>query len=587
MTGGLLQIVSYGSQDLFLTGNPEITFFKVVYRRHTNFSLESFNINFDSPTGFGKTSDITIKRVGDLLFNTYVVINIPEINIGRTLDQTYIDNLTDKYNKSLANYEIIKTFLGVNMTAYRNAYNIYVSENITYSYEMIDEITNAFVNYDGTSLNNLLMDDYYKEIDDIIKNGGVTFRYSNITGTLNGNTITSYGNISLVNVQDYWSDSSESPNNVDKKITFNIMNFLINNCTLLDKKYFDIMIQSKKELEDAYKENYKFAWVDKLGHAILDYVEFYIGGNKIDKHTGLWLDIWNELMGKKSQEDTYNKMIGNLSILTSYDRSIKPSYTMKIPLRFFFNKFSGTALPLIALQYNDVSFHVKFKKFSECSYIENYSNSSVSLDDILENMNLDMTATMMVEYVFLDSEERRKFAQVGHEYLIHQTQYVTEENLSCKSYQLDLYFEHPCLGIIWVIQRTNFLSNPDGHTKCYWTKYTTDDNDINPITNSQLSINNNVRIEKYGSSYFNYLQPLNHCKNTPSDGINSYWFSMFPFEHQPSGSCNMSRLTKVKLSLDIDPFYYDNEEDFTLSVFTINYNVLRIIGGSGNVAYTT
>ena len=131
MAGGLLQIVSQGSQDLFLTGNPEITFFKTVYRRHTNFSIEAINVNFDDETGFSKTSNLSIPKIGDLMFNTYIVMTIPEFQYTRTLDQTSINTLTDKVNKMQYNYNLVKGFLSVNSSAYRDAYNLYLSDNIT------------------------------------------------------------------------------------------------------------------------------------------------------------------------------------------------------------------------------------------------------------------------------------------------------------------------------------------------------------------------------------------------------------------------------------------------------------------------
>jgi hypothetical protein len=315
----------------------------------------------------------------------------------------------------------------------------------------------------------------------------------------------------------------------------------------------------------------------------LNYIEFYIGGNKIDKQYGTWIDIWHELMGKRRQEEHYSRMIGNIPVLTTYDRTTKPQYTMKIPLQFFFNRFSGLALPLIALQYNDISLRVKFRSFSDCAYIE--GDEPISLDDILENKGIDMSASLLIEYVFLDSDERRKFAQSSHEYLIQQLQINYEDNLSDTTYQMDLDFQHPCLGFVWVLQRNKFLSNPDGHTKCYWTTYTTTIGGNNPITTSQLLFNNVVRIDKFHSNYFNYLQPYAHCHNTPSIGINSYWFSLFPIEHQPSGSCNMSRLPKVRFQFEIDPFYYDNNEQYTINIYTLNYNILRILGGMGNTAY--
>lgn len=586
MAGGLLQIVTYGSQDLYLTGNPEITFFKVIYRRHTNFAMEAINIKFDDETGFNKTSNIMLQKIGDLVYNTYVVMNIPSFQYTRELDQQNINDLTDEYEKKLYKYHLMKNFLSVNMSAYREAYNLYLSDNITTSSEIITTIENIFSTYDDTEFKQMIADDYHAEYDDVMQNGGILIRYENMTEQLGTSQRVSFGNISLKSIQSYWNSSITDPSNVSKEITMNIINFLIKNCHEMDKKYFFSVSDAKSRMDDAYNTNYKFAWVDKLGHALIEYVEFYIGGNKIDKHYGQWIDIWYELMGKKLQEEQYWRMIGNVDELTSFDRTTKPSYEIKVPLQFFFNRYSGLALPLIALQYNDISFRIKFRKFSECAYIEaDANNSAVALDDILENQNIDMTASLLVEYVFLDSYERRKFAQSSHEYLIQQLQVNSEDNLTDKTYQMDLDFEHPCTGLIWVIQQNRLLSNPDGHTKCQWTTYTTNGSDINPIINTQLTFNNYTRVEKFESNYFNYLQPLMHCKNSPAPGINCYWFSLFPYEHQPSGTCNMSRLPKVRMQLTVDPYYYDNDEQYTLTVYALNINILRIIGGMGNTAY--
>lgn len=595
MAGGLLQIVTQGSQDLFLTGNPEITYFKVVYRRHTNFASEAIRINFDDNTGFGNTCNVVIPKIGDLMYRTYVEITIPEFAYTRTLDQSNIDELTDEVSKLQYNYNLVKTFLSNNMAAYRAAYALYLSNNITYSTEMINAITPIITAYEllesSTEFQQMIMDDYNAEQSDVLENGGILYRYNNVTMIVNSLSTVQLGNISLKSIQNYWPSTTSSGDitnsgNVDKSITMNIINFLIENCKKLDKKYFDKLSVAKKALEDAYSVNYKFAWVDKLGHSVIDYVEFSIGGNKIDKQYGLFLDIWIELMGKKDQAEAYNRLIGNISELTTYDRTTKPKYTMTVPLQFWFCRYSGLALPLIALQYNDVNMRIKFRKFSECAYIEGDSvNTPVSLDDILENMDINLEANLIIEYIYLDSAERRKFAQSSHEYLIEQLQINYDDYLITSNYQVDLDLEHPCIGLMWVLQRNTFLQNPDGHTKCNWTTYTTTLDGTNPVLTSQMLFNDYERVEQLPYSYFNYLQPLMHANNTPADGINSYWFALFPNEHQPSGSCNMSRLPKVRMQFTVDPFYYNNDERYTFTIYAINYNILRILGGMGNVAY--
>jgi hypothetical protein len=289
-------------------------------------------------------------------------------------------------------------------------------------------------------------------------------------------------------------------------------------------------------------------------------------------------------MGKKDQQEAYFRMIGNVDELTTFDRTTKPQYTMLIPLQFWFCRYSGAALPLVALNYNDISLRIKFRKFSECAYIESTVSDTTSLDDILDNKGIDMEASLLIEYIYLDSEERRKFAQASHEYLIEQLQVEYEDNFMEKTCQMNLYFEHPCKGLLWIVQQNSLLKNLDGHTKCQWTSYLTETGEI-PVLTSEMIFDNYTRIEKQSYGYFNYLQPYMCTKNTPSDGINCYWFSLFPYEHQPSGTCNMSKIPYVKMMFHINPYFYDNNETYTMTVYAVNYNILRIIGGMGNVAY--
>ena len=98
MTGGLIQIVAYGSQDLFLTGIPEITFFKYIYKRYTNFSLESIDIDFDGNKNFGQEISCNIPKNGDIIKDIFIKFDLPNVNIVKSdLDSNLIQNrLSDK-----------------------------------------------------------------------------------------------------------------------------------------------------------------------------------------------------------------------------------------------------------------------------------------------------------------------------------------------------------------------------------------------------------------------------------------------------------------------------------------------------------
>lgn len=592
MAGGLLQLVIYGSQDLFLTGNPEITFFKIVYRRHTNFAIESIRVPFDDTVGFGTTSHVIIPKVGDLVYKTYAEITLPSFNYHRTVNSETINTLRGALTAATLNYEYVKTFLYYNLLAYREVYNYYISDNVVYSSEIYNKINEVFTPFHSgsppadTDFENLIESDYTNEKLYVMTNGGILFRYTNITETSPVGSMVNYGNISLESVNNYWS--TNDPTIIPKQDTMNIIIFLLNNCSKLNKKYFDRYLTARKALEDAYDANYKFAWVERIGHSIIDYVDVKIGGDKIDKHYGIWLDIWYELTGNRDQENAYFKMIGNVPELTTFDRTIKPEYVLMVPLQFWFSRFNGVALPIIALEYHDVSVEMKFRKFSECAYVEADSlGTAVNLDDIIQDLGKDINVNLLIDYVYLDSYERKKFAQSSHEYLIEQLQVDFEENKLDPQLQLDLNFEHPCKELIWVAQKSLYTQNLDGHTKCQWTNYSTNDNKIgNPVIYSQLDFNNYNRIAKYGYQYFNYVQPYIAHRNTPCDGVNSYSFALSPEELQPSGTCNMSRIPRIRLYLTLNPTLYEQDISMDVKVFTINYNVLRMMSGLGGVAYT-
>ena len=143
VAGGLIQIATYGSQDLYLTGTPEITFFKIVYRRYTNFAMESVKINFDDTVGFGRLSSLTVPKVGDLIHKTYLEIVLPEIDLKRfnLPDPKECQTLLKKYEE---NYQILLDFMNINRKAYVEANDIVQAENTNDSKKIIDVINQIF-----------------------------------------------------------------------------------------------------------------------------------------------------------------------------------------------------------------------------------------------------------------------------------------------------------------------------------------------------------------------------------------------------------------------------------------------------------
>jgi hypothetical protein len=449
MGGGLMQLVAYGAQDIYLSGNPQITFFKVVYRRHTNFSMESIEQTFNGTTGFGRKVTCTVSRNGDLINRMYLQMDLPALQTG---------------------------------------------------------------DYDS--------------------------------------------------------------------------------------------------------------WV---GHKLVKSVEIEIGGQRIDKHYGDWLHIWNELSQTASHWDGYKKMVeGSYVDPTRENKVTYPNEiseqshdsarTVYVPLQFWFCRNPGLALPLIALQYHEVKLNIEFAQLvdvavsdetivaGEYSAQQNTNReaavtaagtaagsalTTAEADAVRTNWNATndpdtpastqytppsvsdgaLSASLYVDYVYLDTDERRRFAQVSHEYLIEQLQFTGDETASPN---IKLNLNHPVKEIVWVEKASSSAKVGD-----YVSSY----------KNAQITLNSHERFSKRMPMYFQLVQPYQHHERVPvtdndSSSINVYSFALKPEEHQPSGSCNMSRIDNSTLKLEgVNPSHM-------VKVFAVNYNVLRIMSGMGGLAYS-
>ena len=318
-----------------------------------------------------------------------------------------------------------------------------------------------------------------------------------------------------------------------------------------------------------------------FGLRLVDYVELEIGGQKIDKQYSHWMYVWNELSLPVSKRKGYKKMVGGdggILKATSNDQ-------LYIPLEFWFCRNVGLALPLIALQYHEVKVNILFQTAEKCKGSANALAKPLG------------ASSLWVDYIFLDTDERRRFAQLSHEYLIEQLQFTGTESLSGTQAKPKLSFNHPCKELYWFVeaQGTDLLNN-----NVNWFNYTLSPgvfsdvltkvgersavNSINPIVSAKLVLNGNDRFSERPGSYFNLIQPYQHHENVPTNaGLNVYSFALKPEEHQPSGTLNMSRIDTAVLNLNLSLRPNDTS---SLHVYAVNYNVLRILSGMGGLAYS-
>lgn len=197
-------------------------------------------------------------------------------------------------------------------------------------------------------------------------------------------------------------------------------------------------------------------------------------------------------------------------------------------------------------------------------------------------------ASILVDYIYLDSEERRRFAQVGHEYLIEQVQFTGEETINSANNKIRLNFNHPVKELVWVARLE------DAETECQWSNFT--DGVVgsaayaggNPMVDAKLQLNGHDRFQTRLARYFNLVQPYQHHTNIPATGIYVYSFALKPEEHQPSGTANFSRIDNATFLMTFNPALFLgidggvqllDGKTITLLIYAVNYNVLRIMSG--------
>lgn len=301
-------------------------------------------------------------------------------------------------------------------------------------------------------------------------------------------------------------------------------------------------------------DNTDSRWVNNIGHFLINEVSIEIGGQVIDRHYGDWLNIWSELTQTAERAAGYDKMIG-----ADLQNS---GGTLYIPLQFWFCRNPGLALPLIALQYHEVKFNIHFRTAEDC-YI-----GSASTPEIIN-------ASLYVDYIYLDSDERRQIAKENHEYLIEQLQLSPEELHDTSIVKAKLTFNHPCKEFIWVLHAEERENAKE------WSDYSLDGEGTQTLEEVSLMLNGHERFAKRDGAYFNLVQPYQYHTCVPSAGIYIYSFSLNPEEHQPSGSINMSRIDTAILTLTTNIV-----GSYKLRIYARNYNVFRIASGMGGLAFS-
>lgn len=428
MGGGLLQLVAYGAQDAYLSGNPQITFWKGLYKRHTNFAMEPFRVNLTGQANWGVKHSAILPRHADLITHAYIEVQVPQFSG----DLVYATGAKGLYN-------------------------------------------------------------------------------------------------------------------------------------------------------------------------LIEYVELDIGGQVIDRLYGEWLYLWSQLTYTTDQRDKLDSLFfgqeadpscgtqtgrqtrGYNGTTNGLARQAFDGMTY-IPLSFWFARNPGAALPLIALQYHEVKINILWNKSKLI-----FDQGTDSVPSVGPKQ-----ANLLIDYVYLDVEERRRMAQESHEYLIEQTQYNEDKGITSGNVRLDLTFNHPIKELVWVTQNT-------ARRDCRINSSVITPLDYDDIIyDCAIQINGQDRVPSLPRKYYTKVQPYQHHSGKTLQGVHCYSFAIRPEEHQPSGTCNFSRIDTAHIVFSVDgsivigasevPVNSDapanNQGNYDVRVYAINYNVLRVMSGMAGLAYS-
>lgn len=353
-------MVISGQQDIYLTIDPEITFFKKVYRRHTNFATEFIEILPEQPANFDNQITFILNR-GDAIHRCYFEINLPTYSFSDqyVTSQKYIEkktldvlNLTNKITLFKDLYTNLKGYVDVEIQLYRILYSYLETDNVT-----INNLKDQVVRFNYK--NKLTKDQFKNKIDETI------YAHIDMSGYISGITKL------ITNLSTYDATKFISKQEIKKELE-NKYNLMI--------KYLDVYNQDINEinfiLDDKQQQNQiKFNFAEYLGHNFFEEIKLEIGGHEFDSYTKDILHINQMHSISEDYMDNYLKMIGHIPQLITYDDLPKGGRKILVPLIFWFCKNPGASLPLVSMQYSSVVINAKIADVSKIICFEYYEKN--------------------------------------------------------------------------------------------------------------------------------------------------------------------------------------------------------------------
>mgnify|MGYP001178553777 CR=1 FL=1 len=344
------------------------------------------------------------------------------------------------------------------------------------------------------------------------------------------------------------------------------------------------------------------SYTNAIGHTIIKNISFKLGGRTIDSYSGEWLHIWKELTTNKSDKEIYDYLIGQSIISRHKERIDDTSYTttdfvrlnntkytlyenyngnlstdnyghlIVTPLKFWFCQQRHKAIPICALKHHNIDIDLELRPFSEC-YTTSGTADSKNVTDVY----------LLADYIFLDDDEKRKFINKEHKYLISQIQ-MNEFSISASttSQNMLLNFHNPIKELVWVVQLDSMSTDNE------WTNFSNNTlisefqrETYKPITKAKIQFDGKDRTENLEEIFYRKYEVLRKHSGNPESFIYVYPFALEPENFkQPTGTCNFSRLHSAHLNLTFNSIGASK-----VRVYAISYNILIIKDGMGGILY--
>jgi len=595
-----MQLVAYGAQDVYLSGNPQITFFKVVYRRHTNFAVEPIVQTWNGSVDFGRQITCTINRNGDLITNMYIVVSLSAVKSATTVSGAVGLNAPSNawgYVKRLGHALINWCKIEIGGSQIDQHYGDWL--NIWY------ELTHKAGQVRGYS--QMIGD--IPSLTNVDTNGKPAYTmYIPLQFWFNRNNGLALPLIALqyhdVRVTVMFRNINECINYQGTTVP-SFTNLMTNSFLVIDYIYLDA--EERKRFAQASHEYL----IEQLQFTGAETITGNTNNVRLNFNHPCKYLVWAPQLEMYYTPNQWISYAFNGNWQTALDNFAKIVWLASQDNLVFTNSLgSGN----VGLSSNAIAALTAPATLVGCAIGLSLAAATYTVGDLSDGQyrnNLPLAIQMLTRKLQVKAVITQTITTVGGwiyysgtpssdnsslldsvlNNLIVVNNDLTINDISMNLKSLLDYFNSTTFG-----NAPSTVLNAAALTVTNWSNYGNNiDGSDNPIAVSKLQLNGHDRFQARDGHYFNYVQPYQHFSNTPADGINVYSFSLKPEDHQPSGSCNFSRIDNATLNLIYgqnnaisNTWFtdYANGSGSLLNIYTMNYNVLRVMSGMAGTAYS-